>query len=67
MQGHPAIIRALSSAEIYSELVAGEGWTPAEYEAWLAGVMAEVLLLPTQRDAVTLAERKQPTCLGGPP
>jgi len=42
-----AIIRALSSAEIYSELVAGEGWTPAEYESWLAGVLAEVLLPPT--------------------
>lgn len=42
-----AIIRALTSAEVYSELVAGEGWTPAEYEAWLAGVLAEVLLPPS--------------------
>jgi AcrR family transcriptional regulator len=41
-----AIIRALTSAEIYSELVAGEGWTPAEYEKWLAGLLAHVLLPP---------------------
>ncbi len=39
-----AIIRALTSAEIYSELVAGEGWTPAEYEKWLAALLADVLL-----------------------
>ena len=41
-----AIIRALTSAEIYSELVAGEGWTPAEYEKWLAGLLGDVLLPP---------------------
>ena len=41
-----AIIRALTSAEIYSELVSGEGWTPAEYEQWLAGLLGEVLLPP---------------------
>jgi hypothetical protein len=28
----------------YSELVEGEGWTPAEYEAWLAGLLTDVLL-----------------------
>jgi hypothetical protein len=39
-----ALIRALSAAEIYSELVDGEGWTPAEYEAWLAGLLMDVLL-----------------------
>jgi AcrR family transcriptional regulator len=39
-----AIIRALTSAEVYSELVAGEGWTPAEYEEWLAGLLRDVLL-----------------------
>jgi len=39
-----AIIRALTSAEIYSELVTGEGWTPAEYEQWLAGLLGDVLL-----------------------
>ena len=39
-----ALIRALSAAEVYSELVDGEGWTPAEYEAWLAGLLTDVLL-----------------------
>ncbi len=39
-----AIIRALTSAEVYSELVAGEGWTPAEYEQWLAGLLGDILL-----------------------
>jgi AcrR family transcriptional regulator len=41
-----AIIRALTSAEIYSELVTGEGWTPGEYEQWLAGLLSDVLLPP---------------------
>src|SRR5258708_35113913 len=41
-----AIIRALTSAEIYSELVAGEGWTPVEYEKWLASLLGDVLLPP---------------------
>jgi len=48
-----AIIRAMTSAEVYSELVAGEGWTPAEYEAWLAGVLVEVLLPPTSKSDVS--------------
>ena len=39
-----AIIRALTSAEVYSELVAGEGWAPAEYQECLAGVLADLLL-----------------------
>jgi AcrR family transcriptional regulator len=39
-----AIIRALTSAEVYSEVVAGEGWTPDDYETWLDGVLAEALL-----------------------
>jgi len=41
-----AMIRALSSVEVYSELVAGEGWTPDAYEDWLAGLLREVLLPP---------------------
>jgi len=41
-----AVIRALSSAEIYSELVGWEGWTPDEYEEWLSDLLAEVLLPP---------------------
>jgi len=48
-----AIIRALTSAEVYSELVAGEGWTPAEYEKWLAGVLADLLLPPTEKPGVS--------------
>jgi AcrR family transcriptional regulator len=39
-----AIIRALTSAEVYVELVAGEGWTPDEYERWLAGLLVGVLV-----------------------
>src|SRR5450759_1626206 len=39
-----ALIRALSASEVYSELVDGEGWTPAAYEAWLAGLLTDVLL-----------------------
>ena len=39
-----AILRALSSGELYSELVAGEGWSPAGYEEWLTGLLAETLL-----------------------
>jgi len=39
-----AMLRALTSAEVYSELVAGEGWTPADYETWLAGLLAEALV-----------------------
>jgi AcrR family transcriptional regulator len=41
-----ALIRALSAAEVYSELVEGEGWTPAAYEAWLSGLLMDVLLPP---------------------
>lgn len=39
-----AIIRALSSPDIYSELVTAEGWTPGEYEEWLGGLLSDVLL-----------------------
>ena len=39
-----ATIRALTSAEVYVELVAGEGWTPDEYEHWLAGLLRGVLV-----------------------
>ncbi len=41
-----ALVRALSAAELYSELVRGEGWTPDEYEAWLAALLRDVLLPP---------------------
>lgn len=39
-----AIIRALTSAEVYAELVGGEGWTPDEYELWLSGLLSGVLV-----------------------
>ena len=39
-----ATIRALTSAEVYVELVAGEGWTPDEYELWLARLLVGVLV-----------------------
>jgi AcrR family transcriptional regulator len=39
-----AILRALSSGEVYSELVAGEGWSPANYEEWLTELLTETLL-----------------------
>lgn len=42
-----ALIRALSAAEVYSELVDGEGWTPAEYEVWLSELLSDVLLRRT--------------------
>lgn len=41
-----ALIRALSAAEVYSELVDGEGWTPAAYETWLSGLLMQLLLPP---------------------
>jgi AcrR family transcriptional regulator len=47
-----AIIRALTSSEVYSELVAGESWTPAQYEHWLASLLADVLLPPAYAGAV---------------
>ncbi|GAC1510557.1 MAG: hypothetical protein NVS1B3_13260 [Candidatus Dormibacteraceae bacterium] len=39
-----AVIRALTSAEVYVELVSGEGWTPDEYELWLSGLLSSVLV-----------------------
>jgi AcrR family transcriptional regulator len=41
-----AIIRAMSGGEVYAELVGAEGWSPAEYEAWLAALLTDVLLPP---------------------
>jgi len=41
-----ALIRALTGGEIYAELVGAEGWTPDEYETWLAGLLMDVLRPP---------------------
>jgi AcrR family transcriptional regulator len=39
-----AIIRALTGAEVYAELTAGEGWTGDEYETWLGGLLGDLLV-----------------------
>lgn len=39
-----AVLRALSAAEVFVELVGGEGWTAAAYEDWLAGVLRGLLV-----------------------
>lgn len=39
-----AIFLALTHAEIYQELVSAAGWSPDEYEAWLADVLKQQLL-----------------------
>jgi len=39
-----AILRALSRAELYRELVEESGWSPDEYEAWLSETLKEQLL-----------------------
>jgi AcrR family transcriptional regulator len=38
------VLRALTGAEVYAELVAGEGWSPDGYEEWLREALAELLL-----------------------
>ena len=38
-----ALMRALTSAEVYFELVHGEGWSPDEYEEWLGGLLVELI------------------------
>lgn len=44
-----AIVRGLSAAEVYRELVDGVGWTPDRYEQWLTSLFARELLA-TPRD-----------------
>jgi AcrR family transcriptional regulator len=39
-----AILRALCQPEVYRELVEESGWSPDEYEAWLAETLKEQLL-----------------------
>lgn len=42
-----AVIWAMAGAELYNQLVFGQGWSPARYEEWLAGaVMAAVVKSP---------------------
>jgi TetR/AcrR family transcriptional regulator, regulator of autoinduction and epiphytic fitness len=39
-----AILRALCRPEVYQELVEESGWSPDEYESWLAGTLKRELL-----------------------
>jgi AcrR family transcriptional regulator len=39
-----ATVRALSSPGVFDELVRGEGWSPEQYEEWLALLLAALLL-----------------------
>jgi AcrR family transcriptional regulator len=41
-----AILLALTHAEVYAELVGAHGWSPDEYERWLAGALKQQLLPP---------------------
>jgi hypothetical protein len=43
-----AMIRALTTAEVYHELVRGEGWSPDQYEEWLGGMLIQLLLPANQ-------------------
>jgi AcrR family transcriptional regulator len=45
-----AIIRGLSTPEIYRELVAGAGWSPDRYEEWLTGLLVRELLRTSASD-----------------
>ena len=45
-----AILRALSAAEVYRELVDGAGWSADRYEQWLAALLGRELL---QRGSVS--------------
>lgn len=44
-------VRALSSPDVFAELVRGEGWTPEQYEAWLVDILAVRLLAESRRDS----------------
>jgi AcrR family transcriptional regulator len=39
-----AIYRALAATEVYGELVSEAGWTPDEFEAWVAQILLSQLL-----------------------
>ncbi len=41
-----ALFYALTQPTIYQELVEGDGWSPEEYEAWLAETLQQQLLSP---------------------
>ena len=39
-----AVLRGLTAAEVFTELIEGEGWSADEYQNWLADLLVEVLL-----------------------
>lgn len=41
-----ALFLALSSAQVYRELVEGAGWSPRRYESWLYDTLSQQLLTP---------------------
>lgn len=43
-EGTTALFLALSSAQVYRELVKGAGWSPGRYETWLRETLAHQLL-----------------------
>ena len=50
-----AILRGLSAAEVYRELVDGVGWSADRYEQWLAALFArELLAAPRHAGPVNL-------------
>lgn len=44
-----ALFLALSSAQVYRELVEGAGWSPGRYENWLGKTLTQQLLTPYGR------------------
>ena len=39
-----AVYLALTQAEVYQEFIGGFGWSPDEYETWLADILKQQLL-----------------------
>ncbi len=43
-----ATVRALSSPDVFNELVGAEGWSAEQYEEWLTRLLVELLLSPAR-------------------
>jgi AcrR family transcriptional regulator len=41
-----AVLWTITGTEVYSMLVFNQGWSPDRYEEWLAGAIADLLLVP---------------------
>jgi len=46
-----AVIWAMSSADLYNQLVFGQKWSPARYEEWLADTLMKAVLKPARSRA----------------